>query len=78
MSYSDPCRGDCGANHWPDCSKECSSRQPNIPTQEYKDKWESERLRKQEGKGICDKVGHDWEYVFIVDVCKRCGESSEY
>lgn len=30
MSYTDPCRGDCGANHWPDCEPSCSSFKPPV------------------------------------------------
>jgi len=80
MSYSDPCRGDCGANHWPDCSPDCSSRQP--PTKEEIEagriRWEAEKKILEEGKAICEKEGHLWEYVFIIDRCKRCGETTEY
>lgn len=49
MSYTDPCRGDCGANHWPDCEPSCSSRQPGIYSKEHIDRWELEEIQKQEG-----------------------------
>lgn len=78
MSYTDPCKGDCGANHWPDCSTECSSRKPIKYTKEQESKFQLENIRKQKGKKICDKEGHDWEYSFIVYNCKRCGEISDY
>lgn len=80
MSYSDPCRGDCGANHWPDCSPNCSSRQPPTKKEiekrrlmniEHKKKQEEDRL-------ICEKRGHDWRYTYIIYTCSRCGEQTEY
>lgn len=80
MSYTDPCRGDCGANHWPDCSPECSSRQP--PTKEEieigRRKSAEEAKRREEGRKICEKEGHDWVYSFIIYSCSRCGETTDY
>lgn len=79
MSYTDPCRGDCGANHWPDCSPECSSRQPVVYSKEQLEKWEKERIEREKNKKeICEITGHDWEYTFIIYQCKRCGETTEY
>ena len=78
MSYTDPCRGNCGANHWTDCEPSCSSRQPVIYTEEDKERWRLEKIKKEEGKKICDAKGHDWEYTFIIYQCKRCGETTDY
>ena len=79
MSYTDPCRGDCGANHWPDCSPECSSMQPAVYTEEQKERWKKEdEERKRLKEEVCEKEGHDWEYTFIISQCKRCGETTDY
>ncbi len=81
MSYTDPCRGDCGANHWPDCSPNCSSRQPMTANEMQISRRAAikERSRLEEGKKICDAEGkHDFVYTFIVSVCSRCGETTDY
>lgn len=71
MSWSDPCC-ECG-NHRADCICEIEPY-----TQEQLDRFEEERLQRIEAAKICTKKGHDWQYVFIVYSCKRCGETSEY
>jgi hypothetical protein len=78
MSYTDPCKGDCGANHWPDCSPDCSSRRPYPIIEKEKEKLALEKLERKKNKKICKKKGHDWEYGFIIYTCKRCGETTDY
>lgn len=78
MSYTDPCKGDCGANHWPDCSPECSSRKTIVYSEQQKYEWKLEDRQRETNKKICEKEGHDWEYAFIIYTCKRCGETSDY
>lgn len=78
MSYTDPCRGGCGASHWPDCT--CPpDPEPTVEQSLQSDlRYIREKLKLQEGKLICDVKGHDWSYVFIIYTCKRCGESTDY
>lgn len=78
MSYTDPCKGDCGATSWVDCDKNCSSKKPILLTKEQEIKNQIEFEKREKGKAICQEKGHDWEYTFIIYQCKRCGEISDY
>lgn len=68
MSWNDPCRN-CGE---PRYACECIIE---PPSKEYLEEYRKKQI---ENKKICDEIGHDWHYTFIVYGCKRCGETSEY
>jgi len=46
MSYTDSCRGDSGANHWVDCSPECSSMQHVVNKNDQKEKYTEDDIIK--------------------------------
>ena len=72
MSWNDPCM-ECGKPRYScDCSIE-------PYTEEQLKRWEKERIEKERlKKEVCEVKGHDWEYTFIIYVCKRCKETTEY
>jgi len=71
MSWTDPCMT-CGE---PRYGCECK---PNIPPPLTTEQLEKLKLQSEKNKEICSKLGHDWEYYFIVYTCKRCGETTNY
>lgn len=71
MSWNDPC-SKCGE---PRYNCDC----PVKPyTKEQIKKQEDENIRRLEGKKICEKQGHNWQYTFIVYTCERCGDTTDY
>lgn len=70
MSWNDPCTK-CGEARY---ACECQYKRTSMTKQEE----EEIKNKTEEQKTICSEIGHSWQYTFIVYICARCGETSEY
>lgn len=70
MSWVDPCMQCHELRYACECIIE-----PKVYTPE---ELENSRFELEKNKKICSEIGHEWEYIFIVSKCKRCGELTDY
>lgn len=69
---------------WNDICSECGNPRYGCEckiepyTKKQLDKFEEESEQRLQNKKICNKIGHDWDYTFIIYQCKRCSETSNY